>query len=54
MNILICPYCNEQYNSTDTHTDIDCIDVIIHNIIKKLEYLDVYILKNLYNYILTL
>ncbi len=52
--MYICSYCNHIINDDVEHTDIECKDELIHKIILKLEYLDVYILKNLYNYILSL
>ena len=54
MDIYICGYCNESYSSTNTHTETECKDIIIDKINNKLKYLDVYLLKNLYNYILSL
>jgi len=52
--MYICPYCNEIINDGYEHNETECKDIIIDKINNKLKYLDVYLLKNLYNYILSL
>ena len=54
MDIYICGYCNQSYCSTNTHTDTECKDIILEKINKKLDILNIYVLKQLYNYILSL
>lgn len=53
-NYYICAYCNEVINNEQEHNETECKDIIIEKINKKLEYLNVYLLKQIYNYILSL
>ena len=54
MDFYICGYCNESYSSDNAHTETECKDIIIEKINKKLDILNIYVLKQLYNYILSL
>ena len=50
-----CSICNEiMYNEDEETHKYDCKGFLIDKIIKKLESFDIYTVKNIFNYILTL
>jgi hypothetical protein len=49
-----CPYCNSELDNDDEHPILECNDILINKIINILEKLDNYVLKRIFNYILTL
>lgn len=51
---MFCPYCNSEIGDYEEHTQEYCKDLIIHKIIGVLETKCLFVLKQIYNYIIKL